>query len=903
MIFPECPVCGIVETSQVFDHLMPHPYKQCTNCNILYQPNMGGKVYEADHEHLGSLMSDQDKQANKTLADLLWRNHLSKKVDASQYYHFDIGSKYPYLAHCMQKHDVKSMGIDGIEEGRGFGDELEVPMIVGDFEGDISTWDFPKDTIDRFSNNIHLITLVHCLEHFYKPKETLRKIRKIMTDDGVLFIRCPDSDAAGIERDFTEGHYSIHPVIWNERAMYELLAQLQDCFYVEETYTLHGQRDYILRPLTCKPTIGAGLIVKNEETDLPKCLKSIEGIVDQVCIRDTGSTDDTEKVATAHKVGDYKYYYGASDQSEDGDWQLWSFGKARNEYVKALDNEVDWLLWMDADDTVSDAARTAIRRAPYMPYDIHAFAINGGHYHHRLWRTKSKVVYAGDCHEYPSWPSTFRIKMWDSGTQIRHQYELGYSGIFRNMRILEREVETTPSHRVIFYLANTFRDAAGIPTNTQEEKEQYLGKAIERYDEYLSTRSAYFVEAMFCLLYKARCHRLLGQYDQCIQTVRSAIAKDNSYAELYMEACYSEHIRGEHWQAISWALQASKIPYTHRLFSEKNKYTDQPLRQLTHCFSALGCKDIALFWGAKVRDHVKDPSWEKFLTSLQDEPKVVNILRAGAIGDILVTGWALEGLREKHPEHKIIYYTKIPEMANLLDVDEVRDSGLWSQRSRGFDYPLVGYPIKEGYPNTPMKKHLIDYICEECGVTPKRPKFDIGGDINETPYITIHVKTGWSVYKEWPVEKWTELVKLLKATYNLPIFQLGGESDPLIEGISEDFRGKTDLRGTLHLIKQAKLHIGGDSFTNHAAGLFETKAVILFGSTSPVGSGYPSALNIWEQLPCSPCYKEDPKLSCQPMGVCNNPEGQTYANPKHECMHKITVDQVYINIQLLLVGD
>ena len=39
--------------------------------------------------------------------------------------------------------------------------------------------------------------------------------------------------------------------------------------------------------------LGLGLIVKNEETDLPKCLESFASVVDFVAIVDTGSTDRT----------------------------------------------------------------------------------------------------------------------------------------------------------------------------------------------------------------------------------------------------------------------------------------------------------------------------------------------------------------------------------------------------------------------------------------------------------------------------------------------------------------------------------------------------------------------------------------------------------------------------------
>jgi len=45
-----------------------------------------------------------------------------------------------------------------------------------------------------------------------------------------------------------------------------------------------------------KPTISATLIVKNEAENLARCLSSVAGIVDEIIIVDTGSTDQTLEI-------------------------------------------------------------------------------------------------------------------------------------------------------------------------------------------------------------------------------------------------------------------------------------------------------------------------------------------------------------------------------------------------------------------------------------------------------------------------------------------------------------------------------------------------------------------------------------------------------------------------------
>ena len=109
-------------------------------------------------------------------------------------------------------------------------------------------------------------------------------------------------------------------------------------------------------------TIGVGMIVKNEEKDLPRCLESLLSLTpDYLCVIDTGSTDRTEMVVRmwCDKHGipyTFRTYLEASEHV-GGQWRLCDFGKARNEYVDHLDFKVDWLLWMDADDEFVDADR------------------------------------------------------------------------------------------------------------------------------------------------------------------------------------------------------------------------------------------------------------------------------------------------------------------------------------------------------------------------------------------------------------------------------------------------------------------------------------------------------------------------------------------------------------------
>lgn len=259
--FKICPVCLSNETKNVKPELAPHPYVGCVSCDLLYQPNPVDKVYEAHHEKRGDLMSDADKAVNRALAKVIydeWKKLGSAKLGGYNY-HLDIGTKYPYLGHSIQnvaneedKHYFQSYGIDGIDLVGHFGKELEVEVMQADFEAPREEWDLSQLHNDApfVDNDFSIVTLVHCVEHFYKPIASLKKIHDLCRNNALLFIRCPDSDTQGIERDFTQGHYDIHPLIWNLKSM---LMALNVCtregkvFSLMNTYNFHGQRDYWIR--------------------------------------------------------------------------------------------------------------------------------------------------------------------------------------------------------------------------------------------------------------------------------------------------------------------------------------------------------------------------------------------------------------------------------------------------------------------------------------------------------------------------------------------------------------------------------------------------------------------------------------------------------------------------------
>lgn len=95
------------------------------------------------------------------------------------------------------------------------------------------------------------------------------------------------------------------------------------------------------------PTISLCMIVKNEEHFLEQCLQSVQGLVDEIIIVDTGSTDKTKEIAQKFtaKVFDFQW-------CDD-------FSAVRNESLKHATG--DWILVLDADETMAERNHAVIK--------------------------------------------------------------------------------------------------------------------------------------------------------------------------------------------------------------------------------------------------------------------------------------------------------------------------------------------------------------------------------------------------------------------------------------------------------------------------------------------------------------------------------------------------------------
>ena len=275
--------------------------------------------------------------------------------------------------------------------------------------------------------------------------------------------------------------------------------------------------------------------------------------------------------------------------------------------------------------------------------------------------------------------------------------------------------------------------------------------------------------------------------------------------------------------------------------------------------------------------------------------------RPGAIGDVLMTLNLVNLYKRENPNDWVIYKAA-PSIANMLravmleaGVDEVVTTA--EQVACDKQFNLIGYPRHEGYPEKPMARHLIQYFSEELrlGGRHEELKLKLPKRTIDPAYITLHASSAWSMYKNWPLDRWAWVCQELKKL-GVPVVQIGGPDDQAVDGVEFNRLGLPFME-SLGLLANAELHVGIDSWSNHATNIVwegkgKVPGVIIWGSTQASAAGYPQNHNINLGLPCQPCFREDPKISSVPRGVCPNPAGQTYEKPLHACMHGISREHV-----------
>lgn len=145
-------------------------------------------------------------------------------------------------------------------------------------------------------------------------------------------------------------------------------------------------------------TISLCMIVKNEEAVLGRCLDSAAGLVDEIVVVDTGSTDATREIATRY-----------ADRVCEFAW-IDDFAAARNfAFAQA---SMEYCMWLDADDVLLmqdrekflDLKRSLPASVDVVMMKYHTAFDRAGnptfsYYRERIIRNTGRPMWVGGVHE------------------------------------------------------------------------------------------------------------------------------------------------------------------------------------------------------------------------------------------------------------------------------------------------------------------------------------------------------------------------------------------------------------------------------------------------------------------------------------------------------------------------
>lgn len=332
--------------------------------------------------------------------------------------------------------------------------------------------------------------------------------------------------------------------------------------------------------------------------------------------------------------------------------------------------------------------------------------------------------------------------------------------------------------------------------------------------------------------------------------------------------------------------------------------------------------------------------------------KSVLIVRIGALGDIVLSTPVIRAVRKHFPQSKIHYLADInykETLANnpyldgivFIERDKMKSKffGRWKEeiafyrllRDKKFDLviDLVGTPrsawmtlfSKASYrlgPSYHVRKYVYNYLFDTnkqyyvadynlellsgIGIKETDHKLDFFVSEEEQIFAQDFIKNhglenkkiiglnpgGTWVSKQWPNERWIEIIRYLQNTDMVPVIIASAREKLIVETIMASLEKPVTLISNLSLgkvaalISKMKLLVTNDSGLRYVTVALEIPTIALFGPTDPVNASPPDGPHkvIYKNFDCAPCNK----LFCK----------------TKKCMYDITVNDVLKEMKELI---
>jgi glycosyltransferase involved in cell wall biosynthesis len=317
------------------------------------------------------------------------------------------------------------------------------------------------------------------------------------------------------------------------------------------------------------------MIVRDEERVLARCLSSLRGVYDEICIVDTGSTDGTIDIAKQFGARVRTFFH-----CNGPDGQIRDFALARNASLEMAKG--DFLLRIDADEVLDPGGaqrlRQHARRATVAGIRV---SMRWGKLRWlsvRLIKNDPQHRFTGRIHEYVSLRGKAST---DPRIVIRNRpNKAGKEGSKeRTIRIGEEILREHPKDmRTLYYLGNALMNAGR------------LDEAIARYTEYLALGGNFLCERHMAAYEIAVCHLLRNDWQLAIDAGFRALSIDPRYAGTHCVLGDAYAALGEIATARQWfrsALSMKAPPPSGHLFIDPDAYGRYPRRRIRECDAVL----------------------------------------------------------------------------------------------------------------------------------------------------------------------------------------------------------------------------------------------------------------------------------------------------------------------------
>jgi len=318
-------------------------------------------------------------------------------------------------------------------------------------------------------------------------------------------------------------------------------------------------------------TISLCMIVKNEECIIERCLDSVQHLVDEINIIDTGSTDRTKDIVRSYTSRIFDFTW-----CDD-------FSKARNFSFQQATK--DYIFWLDADDVITTEHQhkllqlknslysnvDAVSMEYYVTMDADG-CVESSEKRFRLVKRARNFQWQGAVHEYLDVSG----QLYHSDIAVTHLPRK--SDVHRNIRIYERlKKEGHPfSARDTFHYANEFKN------------HQRFLEAINHYNSFLDSTLGSTDNNIQACLNLADCHQQLHDSKQATQAVLQSLLYDRPRPETCCRIghFFMEQLKNK--EAIYWYSQALQQPIEQTMAIHKHAYsTWLPHLQLSLLYNRL----------------------------------------------------------------------------------------------------------------------------------------------------------------------------------------------------------------------------------------------------------------------------------------------------------------------------